>query len=171
MNIILGAIFIFAGRKIFWLFVASLGFLFGVSLSANIFWGQTEWLTFVFSLVLGLLGLALALFLQKLAVAFSGFVSGGYIFLSLCNIFGWHLGQWQWVFFIVSSIIVSGLFMLLFNPALIVFSSFIGAMLIAQYLPVSALIQNILFTALFIIGIFAQSNQFKPGRGSVKKAR
>jgi len=159
MNFVLGAIFIFAGKKIFWLFVASLGFLYGVLLSANIFWGQTEWQTLVIALAFGLLGLVLALFLQKLAVAFSGFIAGGYIFLSLCNMFGWHIGQWQWVLLIAGGIIGSGLFILLFNPALIVFSSFIGAMLIVKNLPVTALIQNIMFTALFMASLSYSVNE------------
>lgn len=171
MNIILGVIFLVAGRKIFWLFVASLGFLFGFLLSSNMQLGLSNLQTFVISLVFGLIGLFLAVFLQNLAVAFSGFIAGGYIFLSLSRIYGWQMGGGQWAFIIASGIIGSILFMILFNPALTVFSSFIGAMLIVQHLAVTAVIQNILFTVLFIIGILAQSHLLKLGRNSQKNAK
>ncbi len=171
MNIILGTIFLLAGRKIFWLFIASLGFLFGFLFLGTTFLGQADWKAFIIPLIFGLLGLVFALFLQKLAIVFSGFIAGGYIFLSLCNMFGREIGQWRWIFFIASGIAASCLFMILFNPALIVFSSFIGAMLIVQQLPFISVTKSILFTALFIFGILAQSNQFKPGCNSGKGAK
>ena len=89
INILLGIIFLIVGQKIFWLFIACLGFLFGFEFAATFFAGQVYWKTFLISVICGLLGLVSALFLQELAIIVTGFIAGGYLFLSLWNLLGW----------------------------------------------------------------------------------
>ena len=96
MDIFIGIVFLIAGQRIFWLFIASLGFLFGFEFAATFLVGQAYWKTFLISLICGLVGLVSALFLQELAIIVTGFIAGGYIFLSLWHLLGWTMNEWWW---------------------------------------------------------------------------
>ena len=160
INIVIGIIFLIVGQRLFWLFIASLGFLFGFEFAATFFAGQAHWKTFLISVICGLLGLVGALFLQELAIIVTGFIAGGYIFLSLWQLLGWRINEWWWLLFVVSGITVSILLAIFFNPVLIVLTSFIGALLIIQALPFTPGMKILLFVILFAAGIFAQSNHY-----------
>jgi len=160
INIILGILFLIAGYKIFWLFLASLGFLFGFEYASAFFFGLPAWKTLLISAAFGLVGLLLALFLQGLAIVVAGLIAGSYIIFSLWNLFGWGLGQWWWILFILSGITVSILLVIFFNPVLIVLTSFIGAILIIQAFPLSRIMNIALFIVFSIVGIFVQGSQY-----------
>jgi len=160
ITLLIGIIFLIAGQKIFWLFIASLGFLFGFEFAATFLAGQEYWKTFLISVICGLVGLVCALFLQELAIIVTGFIAGGYIFLSLWNLSGWRINEWWWLFFVVSGISVSVLLAIFFNPVLIVLSSCIGAMLIIQAFPFTPVMKIALFLILFAFGVFVQSNHY-----------
>ncbi|WAC09044.1 MAG: hypothetical protein OS130_07655 [Thermodesulfobacteriota bacterium] len=91
INLLIGVIFLIAGQRLFWLFIAGLGFLFGFEFAAIFLAGQAYWKTFLISVICGLLGLVSALFLQELAIVVTGFIAGGYIFLGLGELFGWRM--------------------------------------------------------------------------------
>jgi hypothetical protein len=160
INLVVGIIFLIAGQKIFWLFIASLGFLFGFEFAATFLAGQAYWKTLVISVICGLVGLVSALFLQELAIIVTGFIAGGYIFLSLWNLSGWRISQWWWLFFVVSGITVSILLAIFFNPVLIVLTSFIGALLIIQALPFTPGMKILVFVILVALGILVQSGHY-----------
>jgi hypothetical protein len=158
--ILIGIIFLIVGQRIFWLFIASLGFLFGVEFASTFFAGQVYWKTLLISVICGLLGLVCSLFLQELGIIVTGFIAGGYIFLSLWNLLGWRINEWGWLLFFLSGIIVSSLLLIFFNPVLIVLSSGIGAMIIIQALPTTPAMKILLFLLLFAFGVFVQSNHY-----------
>jgi len=160
INILIGIIFLIAGQKIFWFFIASLGFLFGFEFAATFFAGQAFWKTFFISVSCGLLGLVCALFLQELAIIITGFIAGGYIFLSLGNLLGWRVNEWWWLFFVASGITVSVLLAIFFNPVLIVLTSFIGALLIIQAVPFTPEMKILMFVILVASGILVQGNHY-----------
>ena len=73
---IVGVAILLFGRKLFWLFVAALGFAVGLEIAAYFMREPPVWMTLLIALGLGLLGALLAIMLQKLAIAVAGFIAG-----------------------------------------------------------------------------------------------
>src|SRR5207249_4222169 len=111
------------------------------------------------ALVLGLIGALLALFLQKVAIAVLGFLAGGKLAGAIATAFFIHYGQHSTIVFLVGGFIGAILLLALFDWALIVVSSLIGAHLIvfqgAITLPSSG--STILFLGLAVVGILVQA--------------
>ena len=83
INFIIGLAVLLFGRHLFWLFVAVAGFVLGVMIAPQLLPGQPDWLILLVALVLGLVGLLLAVVVQQIAIALAGFIFGGYALLSL----------------------------------------------------------------------------------------
>ncbi|MBA2585578.1 MAG: hypothetical protein H0U99_03740, partial [Chthoniobacterales bacterium] len=71
---VVGIALLLCGRRLFWLFVAALGFAAGIYLTPLVVHEAPAWLALVISLGLGALGALFALLLQRLAIAVAGFV-------------------------------------------------------------------------------------------------
>jgi hypothetical protein len=96
-RIVVGIALLTLGRKLFWLFVGVAGFVLGFGLATQFLRGQPDWIVLVIALVAGLVGVLLALFLQRLAVGVAGFIAGGYILINLLNALGWQTGEVSWL--------------------------------------------------------------------------
>jgi hypothetical protein len=90
-RILAGALLLVLGRKLFWLFVAVVGFATGLMLATRFFQTQPEWLQLLIGIGFGLVGALLAYFFQEIAIAVAGFLAGGYIALSLTVSRGYYL--------------------------------------------------------------------------------
>jgi hypothetical protein len=103
----------------------------------------------------------LALFLQKIAIAVLGFLAGGKLAGALAAAFFVHYAQYSTFIFLAGGVIGAILLLVLFDWALIVVSSLIGAHLIqsAIVLPPSGSI--IVLIALTVIGILIQTMSFR----------
>ena len=80
LNVLIGIGLVFFGRKVFWLFVAGIGFVAGLSLANSVLQGP-EWVGIIIGLVIGLLAALLAVFLERFALGLAGFLAGGYLAL------------------------------------------------------------------------------------------
>src|SRR3954468_6838427 len=127
---IIGVIILLFGRRIFWLCVAAVGFAAGVELAPHLVQQPSPWLSLTVALVLGFIGALLALFLQKLAIAVVGFLSGGKLALAMATAFLGNAAQFYWISFIIGGVVGAILLLLLFDWALIFLSSIVGAYLI-----------------------------------------
>jgi hypothetical protein len=154
---LIGVVILFFGRKLFWLCVAAVGFAAGVELAPHLVHEPSPLLALTVALVLGLIGALLALFLQKIAIAVLGFLAGGKLAGAIAAAFFIHYAQYSTFIFLAGGIIGAILLLVLFDWALIVVSSLIGAHLIqgAIVLPPSG--STIVFIALTIIGVLAQA--------------
>ncbi len=105
--------------------------------------------------VCGLLGIAVAIFLQRVAIAAAGFFAGGYFAMNVATSYLGTTGTTGWVLFVIGGILGAVLLSMLFDWALIVLSSLMGAVLVAQslHLPNSPL----LMFALAVAGILVQA--------------
>ena len=157
MRLILGFLSMILGRRLFWLFVGGVGFIAGMSLTSQFFGGQSEVIVLIIAFAAGLLGILLALFLQKIAIWVVGFLAGGYLSVGLMDLLMVNMGQYNWLVFVVGGILGSVLAFVLFDWALIILSSVFGALLIAQaiQLPQSATLAS--FVNLVIIWVLAQT--------------
>jgi len=96
MYLAAGILLLFLGRKLFWLFVAVVGFLVGLTYISQILPGQTETVILAVSLIAGLLGALLAVLMQKFAVGLAGLAAGGYIAYYLLQTITLNVGEYQW---------------------------------------------------------------------------
>jgi len=166
LRILLGLVLLLLGRKLFWLFVGTIGFIFGIEYAAQYLAGQPNWLIVLIALVIGFIGAVLAIFLQRLAIGAAGFIAGGYIVVSLLNLWGFSTGQFSWVLFLSGGIVGGVLVVVLFDWALVILSSCSGATFIVQGAQLDILSSTLLFLALATAGILMQSIQLqkKPDR-------
>ncbi len=150
---LIGAVTLLFGRKLFWLCVAAVGFAAGVEIAPHLVHEPSPLLALAVALVLGLIGALLALFLQKVAIA-AFFV---------------HYAQYSTIIFLVGGLIGAILLLALFDWALIVVSSLIGAHLIV-YQSAIALPQSgsiIVFIGLAVLGVLVQAASLRRSRGAI----
>ncbi len=163
IRIIAGLALLTLGRKLFWLFVAVIGFGFGFLLADRFFPRQGEIVQLVIALVFGAVGALLAVFLQKLAIYVGGFLAGGSILVSLLEILGIQRGPGVdfilIVIFIIGGVVGAVLVMLIFDWALIILSSLAGAGLVVRgaFSGAEPAGDTVVFAVLLIAGIVIQA--------------
>ena len=150
INGLLGVGLLVAGRRLFWLFVATAGFVLGAQLTIRTFHGP-EWLGLIVGIVVGILFAVLAIFLRAIAIGIAGFLAGGAILLGVVELFHINVGNYPWLVYLAGGLIGVLLVGLLFNWALITLSSVGGAALLVRELVDVFGIQGSLITVLFIV--------------------
>src|SRR6185312_10465083 len=161
LSILIGAVILLFGRKLFWLCVAAVGFAAGVEIAPHLVQHPSPFLALTIALVLGLLGALLALFLQKIAIAVLGFLAGGKLAGAIAGAFFVHYAQYSTFIFLAGGVVGAILLLVLFDWALIVVSSLIGAHLIQSAIVLPPSGSTILFMGLAIIGILVQATSLR----------
>lgn len=162
--IVIGALVLLFGRRLFWLFVAAVGFWIGFEFAPSLMQHPPDWLTLAVAVVLGIIGAILAIVLQKVAIAVAGFLVGGEIAIELLTAFVTNYSQNHGIAFIIGGIIGAILLLVLFDWILILFSSIAGAELIVANIHVPPKGGAIIFIALVIVGIIIQATMFSRRR-------
>ena len=155
INVLLGGALLVAGRKLFWLFVGTLGFITGMQLAAT-FWHGPAALAIVAALVIGLIFAALTVFLQAIAIGIAGFLAGGYALSLLAGMFGFQTGGLSWIIYIGGGIIGVLLVSYLFDWAIITLSSLAGASLVVQAFFSERAAGGLILFILFMAGVIIQ---------------
>jgi hypothetical protein len=163
---LLGVVLLLVGRRLFWLLIATLGFLFAFTLVQRMSPEVAQPLHWVLAIAAGLVGALLAVFAQQLAVGAAGMLFGGYATLWVLERYGVDLGNWEWVALVAGGIIAAVLALLVFETALVVLSSILGASLLAGATRLDDLPVVIVFAVLLIVGVSVQlgSGAGKPPR-------
>jgi hypothetical protein len=155
--IVVGAALLLFGRKLYWLFIGGIGFIGGLVLASIYFKnnaGQTE---IFIALGCGVAGILLAIFIQKSAVWFIGFLAGGFLALSLLRLISVDIWFIMLIAFIMGGFLGALLTSVVFEWALVFLSSGIGAVLITQVVkgqPQS--VTMALLAGLFLLGVIVQ---------------
>jgi hypothetical protein len=154
------------GRKLYWLFVAIVGFAIGIGLAQIYLIGESEFVLILIALIAGLIGALLTLFLQRLAVGAAGFLAGGYASMVIMELLKMQFGGAEWVIYLVSAMIGTFLVAVLFDWALIFLSSLTGAsMLISiDIIDINEWLHLLLFVFLFVVGFIIQSARMRGER-------
>ena len=161
LSILIGAVILFFGRRIFWLCVAAVGFAAGMQVAPHLMHEPTPVLQLSIAIVFGFIGALLALFLQKIAIAIAGFLAGGKLAMALVAAFIAEGARYPGIAFVIGGIIGAILLLALFDWALIVMSSVVGAYLIGQTIVLPQTGATILFIALAAVGIVVQAMAFR----------
>jgi hypothetical protein len=167
ISVIVGAAILLFGRKLFWLFVAALGFAVGLEIAAYFMKEPPQWLTLVVALGCGVIGALLAILLQKIAIAVAGFIAGGRIAWALAATFFVDHAHDRGITFVVGGIVGALLLLALFDWVLILLSSVEGAHLIGNATTLPEKGAMILFIALAVIGVIVQGSMLRRSRGAV----
>lgn len=163
ISILLGIPLLIWGRKLFWLFVGTLGFITGFWLAQRLFSVNQEWLLLLIGAALGLFGLLFAIFLQKFALTVTGFLAGAYLSISAIEFLNINVGPWNLMLYLIGGMIGTLLVISVFDWALIILSSLVGAALISQssldLIQLETAAGSIIFIVLLLIGIIVQYDQ------------
>jgi hypothetical protein len=158
------------GRKLFWLFIAVIGFEFGFSLAERFFQrrgASDDLIVLGIALVFGIAAALLGIILQQIAIYVGGFLAGGSF---LVNVLGLYSGRGVPIenLFLLGAFIVGGiigviLVTLIFDWALIILSSLVGAEMVAGVVVGSFGVGGggIAFIVLFIAGVLIQASMLK----------
>jgi hypothetical protein len=166
IGVIVGIAILLFGRKLFWLFVAALGFALGLEVAAYFMRDPPVWTTLAIALGLGILGALLAILLQKLAIAVAGFVAGGRLASALLAAFFVDYSHYRGITFVIGGILGALLLLALFDWVLILLSSVEGAHLIGTGIVLPQTGATILFCALVVIGVIVQGSMLRGSRKS-----
>jgi hypothetical protein len=161
VGVLIGMVILFFGRKLFWLCVAAVGFAVGAEIAPQLVNEPSSVLALLVALGFGVLGALLALFLQKIAIAVIGFLAGGKLATAIAAAFFVHYAQYSTIIFVIGGIIGAILLLAVFDWALIVVSSFIGAYLIQSAIVLPPTGSTLVFIGLAILGIFVQAASFR----------
>ena len=165
LNIVLGILLLTTGKKLYWLFVAVVGFVIGFALATQLNLAP-QWLNYVIALGAGIIGAVLGVFLQKLAIALVGFIVGGYGAFYLTNtMLGAKAEPTNWMAFIIGGIIGLLLVASVFNWALYILSAWAGSTLVTQTVTESVKVNTnlglVFFFVLFVLGMIIQAGLFR----------
>ena len=154
--LLLGIALLIAGRRLFWLAVGALGFLAGLALLERLAPQLSRGAMLVTALVAGLVGILLAVAVQKAAVALAGFLLGVVLAARLLPLAGIDAGRWQWAVVAAIGLLAAFAALALFGVALVVLTAGAGAALVAEALPLSPAVAPLLFLVLWAIGAAVQ---------------
>ena len=160
INILIGIALLFFGRKVFWLFVAGIGFMVGMSLAANTFNGP-DWLNLTIGLVVGFIAALLAVFVQHFAIGFAAFLAGGYVALQVLPMLNLEGNGIPWLAFVAGGILGIILVGAVLDWALIILSSLTGSTLILNTINLRDLTAVLVFILLVAFGISYQTREFR----------
>jgi hypothetical protein len=155
--IISGLLILLFGRKLFWFFVAVLGFLAGAMIGELIFAGQPPWVNFLIALCAGTIGVLLAIFAQRIAFALAGFYAGAYLVFISAQSFGDYSPSV--VLCIAGGIIGALLSIFLADWAIIILSCLVGAGAVVSALNLEHMSGLVIFVLLMGTGMFVQAKQ------------
>jgi hypothetical protein len=157
VNIVGGALFLTLGRKIFWLFVAAIGFFAGLELATRYLNISPQWVAWLVALAVGVVGALLAYFFQKLVIGVAGFLVGAFISSRLISYLGSQAKSVDWLIILFGGILGLVLMYAVFEWALIILSSLAGTILVVEGLKLAAFLSAIVGLVLFVAGVIFQA--------------
>ncbi len=159
VGLVIGAALLLFGRQLYWLALGSAAFYFGLLIGPELAPNSNEGLQLGLAAVLGLAGIVFAFTAQRLAVGVGGLMIGALGGLWLAQPWQAELGSWFWAMPFVGAAIGGGLASMVFDFALIILSSWVGATIATDALPVAAHIRPWIFLGLVLLGFFLQTRR------------
>ncbi len=156
-RLLAGVCALLLGRQLFWLFVAVVGFAVGMEIGARLFAGSPPLLVLAVSIIAGAAGALLARAAEELMIAVVGFVAGSYLGALLLLALMPYPGRNIWFALFGGGVVGAVLVFSVFNWALIVLSSLVGAGIIMRALDVQ--FSPFVYLGLTATGIIVQASR------------
>jgi hypothetical protein len=154
---VVGVLLLLLGRRLYWLFVGGIGFIAGLSLATGLTHREPDATALLIGLAAGLLGVFLALVLQRLAVVIAGFLAGAWLGVEFVRAVGSAPAGTPWLPALVGGVVGAVLAAALFDAVLVVLSSLVGAVLLSELLGGGLVTRALVFLLLAIFGIAVQT--------------
>ncbi|NIW80251.1 MAG: hypothetical protein GWN16_12680 [Calditrichae bacterium] len=161
LQIIFAVAMLLLGRKLFWVFVGSIGFITATEFAMVNFSTQPEWVMVLIGLAVGLVGALLAIFFQAGAIAFAGILGGGYLGLLATRYLSISSQTAQVAALVIGALIGLMTLILVFDYALIAISSLAGSLILVDLIDLTGWLFWILAVGIAILGISTQLRQFR----------
>lgn len=163
VNIIFGALLLFAGRRLFFISMGIMGFLIGFEIGSVVWPQALDWAS-MFALACGVVGAVLAAAFQWIAVVIlNGFLGGGFLLTEAAPYISSQSLSHPFLF-VIGGFIGIVIMIFAYDWALITISTLIGAILIVQSIEIPPDAVIFVFLGLFFLGLSIQSAMFKPSR-------
>jgi hypothetical protein len=162
LMIVLGLIMLVFGRRLFWLFIAVVGFLVGMEFTSQLLTNQPLVVQLLGGLGAGLVGALLAVFFQRVAFILAGFFAGAYFVILLAHPLG--ITGAGLLLPIAGGVIGAIVAAMLTDWAIIVLSCLVGAGAIVSRLGLRDVKTAIVFLVLVVIGILLQAKLMEQSR-------
>ncbi len=153
--LLFGIAILLFGRALYWLFIGVVAYFLGFELASNFLSGEQGLITLV-AVIAGIIGIALAVVARYMAVGLAGFIVAGYFFNQVTVEFDFSAGEYAWLIFVTGGVFGVMLVMFLSDWALILLSTFAGAFLVLDELPVEESLRLWVFLGLVLLGIIIQ---------------
>ena len=111
---IVGLAVLLIGRQLFWVAVAGLGFIIGLTYTSQYFQGS-PYLILLISLGVGVVGAFLAYSLERAAAGLVGFLAGWYLMIQFLDIISWNPSRGIIIFQVIGGFIGLGLILVFFD--------------------------------------------------------
>ena len=164
LQIIVAVALLMLGRRLYWLFVAGVGFVVTMGLATEYLEAPEEWMTLALAIAAGLAGALFAIFLQKIAVAIAGFAAAAYFAHAVAETIGLG-GSLQNVAVLVVGVLGAIFASVLFDWALILLSSLTGGVLLVDAFDLEPTLALVVMVIVAIAGILIQANMLHRDRG------
>jgi hypothetical protein len=164
LAVLVGAALLLLGRRLYLFFVLCAGLYAGLWVTTRLGIGGPPWLGLAVALLLGVAGAALALVAQRLAVAVAGFLVGGTLAFTVLDAQGVSLEGGAWLVPLVAAAVAAMLALALFDTALVVLSSLLGAALLVDASGAAGVPALVLFVVLLTVGVAMQGRSLRPSR-------
>ena len=158
LSIVLGLVLVFVGRRLFWVFVAAVGFIAGLRFAPELASDQPQWIIVTIGVVLGIVGALLAMLLQRVAVAVAGWFAGGFLATRLASGFGLTDETMVAVAFVAGAILAAIVFSLLFDWTLIALTAVSGALMVCDALQLAPAAEWLIGAVLVGAGLLVQAS-------------
>ena len=154
-----GVLLLLLGRRLYWLFVGGIGFIVGLSLATGFTQRRPDGTALLIGLGAGLLGIVLALVLQRLAIVVAGFLSGAWLGVEFVRAVSAPMAGTPWIPALVGAVVGAILAAALFDAVLVILSSLVGAALLAELIGGRPVMRAIVFLLLVLVGVAVQTRQ------------
>jgi hypothetical protein len=169
-RVFVGLLLLVLGRRLYWLFVAGMGFLYGLELAPRLLPGRSETVIVIVALALALVGALVAVVATKIALGMIGFAAGGGIAVLLLGNLGIDSGAVALAVFVIGGLLGAVLLLVLFDWTLIALSSLAGGSLIVtsaqRLLEIPPIAATALVLVLAVAGALIQARLWPARRPS-----
>jgi hypothetical protein len=163
--ILLGIGLLVFGRKLFWLFVGAVGFVAGVNL-VTLGWHGPEAVAIIVGILAGLVFAALAIFFKSITIGLTGFLGGGALLLMVAGWLGVESALPSFIIYIVGGVLGIILVSMMFDWAVIIISSIVGADIIIRSVDMGGPLGWLALIALIVVGIAIQARQLSEDKAN-----
>jgi hypothetical protein len=157
LQILPAAALLLLGRRLFWLAVGILGFLFGFDLVTYRLTDWPGWSAWLVAVALGVLCALGAIFLQRISFGIAGFLAGGFLLVKLLTALGVQQAPAPGLFFVLGGVIGAVLAIVSVDLVLVVLTSLVGAAVISEEVGAGPWVSSLLFVGLSLVGIAVQT--------------